>query len=68
MPVLDFTEIPEAHLATGRQDTFELFARDFLILLDTRSLRTQTGELTAVAISRSLRSEPELAARPQSGG
>jgi hypothetical protein len=29
VPVLDFTEIPEAHLATGRQDTFELFARDF---------------------------------------
>ncbi|MBY2994498.1 restriction endonuclease [Rhizobium leguminosarum] len=29
MPVLDFTEIPEAHLATGHQDTFELFARDF---------------------------------------
>lgn len=30
MPVLDFTEIPEAHKATGLQDTFELFARDFL--------------------------------------
>jgi hypothetical protein len=30
MPVLDFCEIPEAHKATGLQDTFELFARDFL--------------------------------------
>ncbi len=25
MPVLDFKEIPEAHKATGLQDTFELF-------------------------------------------
>lgn len=30
MAVLDFKEIPEAHKATGNQDTFELFARDFL--------------------------------------
>lgn len=30
MPVLDFKEIPEAHKATGLQDTFELFSRDFL--------------------------------------
>ncbi|RYG89788.1 hypothetical protein EU803_16690 [Loktanella sp. IMCC34160] len=30
MPVLDFKEIPEAHVADGRQDTFELFARDVL--------------------------------------
>ncbi|TCN75720.1 restriction endonuclease [Shewanella fodinae] len=30
MTVLDFKEIPEAHIATGEQDTFELFARDFL--------------------------------------
>ena len=30
MPVLDFKEIPEAHLAGGKQDSFELFARDFL--------------------------------------
>ncbi|MFA6055269.1 MAG: restriction endonuclease [Thermodesulfovibrionales bacterium] len=30
MPILDFKEIPEAHKATGLQDTFELFARDFL--------------------------------------
>jgi hypothetical protein len=30
MPVLDFTEIPQANLAGGMADTFELFARDFL--------------------------------------
>ena len=30
MAILDFKEIPEAHKATGLQDTFELFARDFL--------------------------------------
>ena len=30
MAVLDFKEIPEAHIATGKQDQFELFARDFL--------------------------------------
>jgi hypothetical protein len=30
MPVLDFCEIAEAHLASGHQDRFELFARDFL--------------------------------------
>ncbi len=30
MPRLDFKEIPQANLASGEQDTFELFARDFL--------------------------------------
>lgn len=30
MPILDFKEIPEAHISSGLQDTFELFARDFL--------------------------------------
>ncbi|WP_133718635.1 restriction endonuclease [Methylocaldum gracile] len=30
MAVLDFKEIPEAHIATGEQDQFELFAREFL--------------------------------------
>jgi len=30
MPVLDFREIPEANKNSGKQDTFELFARDFL--------------------------------------
>lgn len=31
MPFIDFREIPEAHLSSGEQDTFELFARDFLV-------------------------------------
>lgn len=30
MAILDFKEIPEAHKASGLQDTFELFSRDFL--------------------------------------
>lgn len=30
MPFLDFKEIPQANLANGKQDTFELFSRDFL--------------------------------------
>jgi hypothetical protein len=30
MSAIDFKEIPEAHLGSGLQDTFELFARDFL--------------------------------------
>ncbi|MCP4614330.1 MAG: restriction endonuclease [Planctomycetes bacterium] len=30
MPILDFKEIPESNLPTGMQDTFELFARDYL--------------------------------------
>ena len=30
MPCIDFREIPEAHVASGNQDSFELFARDFL--------------------------------------
>jgi hypothetical protein len=33
MPVLEFIEIPEAHLATGKQDSFEFFAADFLEML-----------------------------------
>ena len=33
MAVLDFKEIPEAHKASGLQDTFELFTRDFLSFL-----------------------------------
>lgn len=33
MSAIDFKEIPEAHLGGGKQDTFELFARDFLIFL-----------------------------------
>ena len=30
MPILDFTEIPQANTGKGDQDTFEFFARDFL--------------------------------------
>lgn len=30
MPIFDFKEIPEPHVASGIQDAFELFARDFL--------------------------------------
>ena len=33
VPVLDFTEIPEPHVPTGRQDTFELFSADFFEML-----------------------------------
>jgi hypothetical protein len=35
-PIIDLKEIPEAHLATGDQDRFELFARDFLEALGFR--------------------------------
>lgn len=38
MPVLDFTEISEAHKSSGLQDTFELFARDFLSFIDYKIL------------------------------
>lgn len=31
--LLDFKEIPQANLGSGNQDTFELFARDFLQIL-----------------------------------
>lgn len=30
MPIIDFTEIPPANGKDGQQDTFELFARDFI--------------------------------------
>jgi len=36
MGAIDFREIPEAHIATGDQDNFELFARDFLEALGLR--------------------------------
>lgn len=36
MPALDFKEIPEAHIATGEQDQFELFSRDFFQYLGYR--------------------------------
>ena len=38
MAILDFREIPEAHLASGEQDRFEMFARDFLEYLGYRIL------------------------------
>lgn len=34
--ILDFKEIPEANRGTGLQDTFELFARDFLAFMGFR--------------------------------
>jgi hypothetical protein len=33
MSALDFREIPQANAASGEQDEFELFARDFLAYL-----------------------------------
>lgn len=36
MPVLDFTEMPEAHTASGEQDSFEMFARELLAHLGYR--------------------------------
>lgn len=30
MSIINFTEIPESHKATGKQDTFELFCREFI--------------------------------------
>lgn len=33
MPILNFKEIPEANKPSGLQDTFELFARDFLAFI-----------------------------------
>src|SRR4051794_4337700 len=33
MPALDFKEIPEAHIASGRQDQFEQLAADTLIAM-----------------------------------
>src|SRR5262245_473324 len=38
MPILDFKEIPAPNIATGSQDTFELFARDFLEFIGYRVL------------------------------
>jgi hypothetical protein len=38
MPQLDFKEIPQANLASGEQDTFELFAREFLELFGFKTI------------------------------
>ena len=40
MAAINFKEIPEAHLGGGLQDTFELFARDFLELLGYKVLES----------------------------
>ena len=37
--ILDFKEIPQANLGSGLQDTFELFARDFLSYLGYRIIQ-----------------------------
>ena len=39
MAVIDLKEIPEAHIADGDQDRFELFARDFLEALGFRIIQ-----------------------------
>ena len=39
MSVLDFKEIPEAHKTTGKQDEFELFAREFFKFLGFKIIR-----------------------------
>jgi hypothetical protein len=39
MPLLDFKEIPEAHKGSGKQDTFELFSRDFFEMLGYQIVR-----------------------------
>jgi hypothetical protein len=33
MPLIDLTEIPEAHVASGQQDSFELFASELLTVI-----------------------------------
>ena len=38
MPAINLKEIPEAHVASGEQDTFELFAADFLEMLGYKTL------------------------------
>jgi hypothetical protein len=38
MPLLDFREISRADIANGEQDTFEMFARDFLELFGFRAV------------------------------
>src|SRR5262249_4930242 len=54
MPALDFKEIPRADIANGEQDTFELFARDFLTLLGYKIVsgpdRGQDGGRDLIAV------------------
>ena len=49
MPIIDFKEIPQANVANGEQDTFELFARDFFnelgfIIIETPSRGSDDGK------------------------
>lgn len=43
--ILNFKEIPQANQGDGLQNTFELFARDFLEILGYELFNIQTGEL-----------------------
>ena len=47
MPAINLKEIPEAHVASGEQDTFELFAADFLESLAMKSWSGQAVGLTS---------------------
>jgi hypothetical protein len=38
MALINFKEIPEAHIASGEQDRFEMFGRDFLEYLGYKIL------------------------------
>ena len=40
MPIIDFKEIPKAHIADGKQDTFELFCQEFLKFLNLEVIST----------------------------
>ncbi|MEY2195757.1 restriction endonuclease [Neobacillus sp. BF23-41] len=56
MPILDFKEIPRANVTNGEQDTFELFARDFLEMLgfevETGPDRGQDGGRDLIVIEK----------------
>lgn len=56
MPILNFKEIPEAHIANGLQDTFELFARDFINMIGLSIIsgpdRGQDGGRDLLAIEK----------------
>ncbi len=51
MAILNFKEIPEANKATGKQDTFELFARDFLVF---KGFRIHSGPARGIDGGRDL--------------
>jgi hypothetical protein len=58
MTILDFREIPQSNLATGRQDDFELFSRDFLeylgYLIISEPNRGQDGGIDILVEERRL--------------